>query len=176
MLLERCSPVGAESDEDDAIRNIDIKEDVAESNDITWEGWEDPDELDNRSESQHGQSNFTDRKIVPPETNNKVSVPNSVEKCKPEIDLSSLDIKASGKIFKSHNNESDLFADMEPAIPKGLTLIDILEEKVERKDEKENKMSLPKASIGSKFAVVDDIDADAGTDGWGDDNDWGEEF
>ena len=97
-------------------------------------------------------------KDVPPAT---ASPPPSIPSKPIDIDLDKLDIKV---VEPKVEEEDDLFADMEPVIPKAKNLLELLT--VESKEEKKS----------SKFAVQADSDLDES--GWGADEEdaWGNEW
>ena len=176
LLLERHSPVGAESEEEDQVSKEDVRDEIKETNDLTWEGWEEHDALENKWESPSLEDNETnlETELIPIKSNAKQFHKSVTSKNNKPLDLHSLDIKVSGG-KSTASKEDSFFADMEPAIPKSLCLLDILEEKVKENRTNESEAPPTEASIRTKFAVAVDTDVDTEVDGWGE-ADWGEEF
>ena len=135
------------------------QDETAETNDMAWEGWEEHDNLEANLDDTKKEISLRGIEITPSPIRNK------------PLDLNSLDIKVSGG-KTTVSGEDDFFADMEPAIPSSLCLLDILEEKKETQHlyTQSNRTD----TVGTKFAVSE-IDADTANDGWGED-DWGEDF
>ena len=179
LLLERRSPVGAESEDEDKSPKEESKDNMNETNDIAWEGWGDQDVLD-----EAGTDSNVDYIKTVMEAQLSIKDISPAGKPKPgtastTLDLNSLDIKVSGQKRSTYNSEDNFFADMEPSIPTSLCLLDILEGNDQNKQEITTKLdvldeSIPSKPIETKFAVADN-DPDAGSDGWGDDG-WGEDF
>ena len=140
---------------------------------MAWEGWDEQDNLDDKFDETKKNDNLSvmENTIYGTESNNiKSHDPPSSIKNK-NLDLNTLDIKFSGG-KNTVSGEDDFFVDMEPAIPLSLSLLDILEEK---KDTQHlDTQAMTNETVGTKFAVAE-VDADTGTDGWGED-DWGEDF
>ena len=180
MLLERRSPVGAESEDEDKPLKEDAKDNaMAEVNDLAWEGWDEEEKLDDNLEEMPGKDTLSDIK----EPNSSMSRAHTLESLnntlpsvtiKP-IDFDSLDIKVTcGKQMIS--TEDDFFADMEPAIPTASCLLDILDGKDEINTHKiVEPPSVYEEKCVTKFAVADNDDTDVVDDGWGED-DWGDDF
>ena len=181
LLLERRSPVGAESEEEDKKPIEDSRGDMNEINDTAWEDWGDQDVVD--EPCIETDEDFI-KAALESQLTSKHDTVSPARKSDPvkkniTLDLNSLDIKVSGQKYSSFKSEDNFFADMEPSIPQSLCLLDILDGKDDQKDENKTRLdvveeSIPAKPVGTKFAVADN-DPDEGSDGWGDDT-WGDDF
>ena len=177
LLLERRSPIGAESEEEEIVSKVDAKLEMTDMNDDTWEGWDEQDgmvsERDNDALKSQCHEDQNESEGIATCDINALREKEHVVREKP-LDLNCLDIKVSGEKH-SATKEDNFFADMEPAIPSSLCLLDILEGKdIESTPIQSTEPVMPQEIVGSKFAVADN-EADATSDGWGED-DWGEDF
>ena len=177
LLLERRSPIGAESEEEEIVSKVDAKLEMTDMNDDTWEGWDEQDgmvsERDDDALKIHCHEDQNESEGIATTDINALREKEHVVREK-SLDLNCLDIKVSGEKH-SARKEDNFFADMEPAIPSSLCLLDILEGKdIESTPIQSTEPVMPQEIVGSKFAVADN-EADATSDGWGED-DWGEDF
>ena len=138
---------------------------------MAWEGWDEQDNSEDKLDDTNKKdtlSGIENTIYITKDSNFNSHNPPSPIKNKP-LDLNSLDIKVSGG---KNTGEDNFFADMEPAIPSALCLLDILEERKDTHNLDTQTVAMEK--VGTKFAVAE-VDADTGADGWGED-DWGEDF
>ena len=184
-LLERHSPLGAESEDEDTTKNEVVAEDqILEMNGMGWDNWEDndPGEEIDRKQSMHPEEEHEQKN-----TNNVIDVVDILKEHQAHknanvqsittLDLNSLDIKVSGGAVnkaKTTKDDHDFFTDMEPSIPKPLGLMDMLEENGVEINDKSTSHTCDEKS--SKFAVATlDLDTEIVGDAWGDD-DWADGF
>ena len=167
--------MGAESGEEDKMSKEHTKDEIPEANDVAWEGWDEQDNLEEKLDDSNTKDTLSnvENSLYLTKSSSSMSHTPPPPISNNHLDVNSLDIKVSGGKH-AVSGEDDFFADMEPAIPSSLCLLDILEGKEKKERENFDTQTIPTETVGTKFAVAE-VDADTGTDGWGED-DWGEDF